>query len=89
MMYKYGDKIRVKTYLGDIREGMVKEVLGDSSLMVDIDEQIMPHLNHDVYFTDRSGRQQVVYKSGFPNWQAWVKPEWVLGYVEEPTKEVK
>lgn len=83
-MYKYGDKIRVKTYLGDIRDGTVRETLGNGSLMVEIDEQIMPNLSHDFYFLDRSGRQQVVFKSKFPNWQAWVKPEWVIGYVKEP-----
>ena len=77
-MYRPGLKIKVKTYLGDIREGIVKEVLADGNMFVEIDEQVMPDLNQDVYIKDNKGRPYVIYRSKFPNWQAWVKPEWVV-----------
>jgi hypothetical protein len=77
-MNKLGHKVIVKTYLGDIRQGVIKEFLTDGSMFVEIDEQIVPDLSTDLLIHDLKGRPFTIYKSKFPNWQAWVKPEWVV-----------
>lgn len=87
MTYRYGQKLRVKTYLGDIKEGIVKEVNQDGSLFVELDEQILPNLSQDLVIRDKRGKPFVIYKSKFPNWQAWVLPEWVVSILPQEKRE--
>lgn len=81
MSIRYGSKIRCKTYLGTFRTGIVREILADGSYMVEIDEQLIPDLGFDILIQGKKGRTFTIFKQRFPNWQAWVKPEWVLGIV--------
>ena len=81
MTYKYGQKLRFKTLLGDIKEGHVKEVNADGTLFIEVDESPMPDLAKDLYLQDAKGRPFVIYKNSSPRWQAWVKPEWIISEV--------
>ena len=87
MTYRYSQRLRFKTFLGDTKEGFVKEVNADGTLFIEIDESPMPDLRSDLVLRDARGKDFVIYKNRFPRWQAWVKPEWVIGEVErEETK---
>ena len=78
-----GTKLKVRTYLGDIREGVVREVNSDGSLFVEIDEQLIPDLATDIIIHNKRGKPFVIYKTKFPIWQAWIKPEWIVEEVTE------
>lgn len=87
MTIRFGNKLRFKTYLGDIKEGIVKGINPDGSFYVEIDEQLIPDLHTDILIHDSKGRPFTIYKAKFPNWQAWVKPEWVIANLTQERKE--
>lgn len=86
MTYKYGSKVRFKTFFGETKEGIIKATLSDGSFFIEIDEQILPHLQYDCLCKDPNGRTFVVHKQRFPNWQAWVRPDWIIGEVKENSR---
>lgn len=87
MTLRPGNKVRVKTYLGDIKEGVVREILTDGSMFVELDETILPDLSQDLLIHDLKGRPFTIYRAKFPNWQAWVRPEWVIANITQDKKE--
>lgn len=75
MTLKLGHRLRIKTFLGDIREGRLAEILSDGSVFVELEEQILPDLATEVLLKDKKGGTFTIFKQKFPTWQAWVTPD--------------
>jgi hypothetical protein len=81
-MFKYGDKVTFKTFLGETREGVVRERNSDGTYFIEIDEQVLPDISADLICKTSMGRIVFVAKTKFKNWQAWVRPDWIKGKVK-------